>query len=437
MATDGPPDAQPRGWSVYATPLMAALAALGFSSGVPNLFASSIVRTWTTKEGWSVESVGALSLLTLPYALKFLWAPLVDRVPFPGMARLGRLRSWMLATHAAAIACMLAACVTGPGGEGAQAFIALAALAVLASATLDIAVSAFQAESLPPRALGAGAGMFVSGYRAAFAGLGLGILALAPAWGWPAAAGVGCSLAALGILATLAVREPPRQSPPEPGLRAAVVEPFRSFFRSWGARVAVLAAFVVLFRLPDQLGNAMVEPLLLRGLGYGLEDLAWIRQGLGFGLTIAGAVLGGWMVARLGVGACLWIFGILQATSNAGFMLLASAYGAAVGAEAAGPAPVGPLVAVIAVESVAGGMVSAGFVAYLMSICDRRSVATQYAVLTALMALGGAVAGSLSGLLLARLDYAPYFALTVASGLPGLALIPVLRRGGAVSPAGA
>ena len=135
MATDGPAHAQPRGWSVYATPLMAALAALGFSSGVPNLFASSIVRTWTTKEGWSVEAVGALSLLTLPYALKFLWAPLVDRVPFPGMARLGRLRSWMLAMHAAAIACMLAACVTGPGGEGAQAFIALTALAVLASAT--------------------------------------------------------------------------------------------------------------------------------------------------------------------------------------------------------------------------------------------------------------------------------------------------------------
>lgn len=436
MATDRPPDAQPRGWSVYATPLMAALAVLGFSSGVPNLFASSIVRTWTTKEGWSLEAVGALSLLTLPYALKFLWAPLVDRVPFPGAARLGRLRSWMLAMLVASIACMLAACAVGPGGDGAGAFVACTALAVLASATLDVAVGAFQAESLPPRALGAGAGMFVSGYRAAFAGLGLGILALAPAWGWPAAAGLGCALAGIGIAATLAVSEPVRHAPPEPGLRAAVVEPFRSFLGSWGARVAALAAFVVLFRLPDQMGNAMVEPLLLRGLGYGLEDLAWIRQGLGFGLTIAGAVLGGWMVARLGVGTCLWVFGILQAASNAGFMLLASAFGAAVGTEAAGPAPTAPLVAVIAVESVAGGMVSAGFVAYLMSICDRRSVATQYAVLTALMALGGAAAGAASGVLLARLDYAPYFALTVAAGLPGLALIPALRRGGAVSPSG-
>lgn len=437
MATDGPRDLRPRGWSVYATPLMAVLAVLGFSSGVPNLFASSIVRTWTTKEGWSLEAVGALSLLTLPYALKFLWAPVVDRVPFPGLSGLGRLRSWMLAMHAAAILCIAGACAVGPVGAGAQAFIAFTAFAVLASATLDIAVSAFQAESLSPRELGAGAGMFVSGYRAAFAGLGLGILALAPAWGWPAAAGFGCALAGLGIVATLLAAEPVRRSSPEPGLRAAVVEPFAAFLSTWRSRAVALAAFVVLFRLPDQLGNAMVEPLLLRGLGYGLEDLAWIRQGLGFGLTIAGAVLGGWMVARLGVGPCLWIFGILQAASNAGFMLLASACGASVGADAASAAPLVPLVAAIAIESVAGGMVSAGFVAYLMSICDRRTVATQYAVLTALMALGGAVAGALSGVLLVRLDYAPYFAMTVAAGLPGLLLIPALGRHGADPPSGA
>lgn len=443
MPTDGPvpqstsesaPTSAPTlGWRVYATPAMLVLAALGFSSGVPNLFATSIARTWTASVGWDVVAIGWLSFLQLPYALKFLWAPAVDRVRLPLLARLGQRRSWLVATHLACLAAIALACAIGPGKgaddpEGAARFMVLLAAVVTASATLDVVASAFLAESLEPRALGAGAGVFVSGYRIAFAGLGLAILWFAKDLGWGLVAGAGCSLAAVGLVASLAAREPARASPPEPGLRAAIVEPAAGFVRAWGPRLAALVAFVLLFRLPDQLGNAMTEPLLVQGLGYSARDLAWVRQGLGFGLTIGGAILGGWMVARLGLTACLWTFGALQAASNAGFLLLASGFGATVSSPAAAPAPLVPLAAAIAVESIAGGMVSAGFVAYLMSICDRRMVATQYAFLTALMAAGGAVAGGFSGILAKQLDYPAYFAMTVAAGVPGIALIAFLKR---------
>ena len=419
---------------------MLVLAALGFSSGVPNLFATSIARTWTSSVGWDVVAVGWLSFLQLPYALKFLWAPAVDRVRLPVLGRLGQRRSWLVLTHAACLAAIAVACAVGPGQgagdhEGAARFMAILAVVVAASATLDVVASAYLAESLEPRALGAGAGVFVSGYRIAFAGLGLAILWFAKDLGWGLVAGLGCSLAAVGLVAALAGREPQRASPPEPGLRAAVVEPAAEFVRAWGPRLAALVAFVLLFRLPDQLGNAMTEPLLVQGLGYSARDLAWVRQGLGFGLTIGGAILGGWMVARMGLTACLWTFGVLQAASNAGFLLLAHGFGATVGSPAASPAPLLPLAAAIAVESVAGGMVSAGFVAYLMSICERRMVATQYAFLTALMAAGGAIAGGFSGVLAKQLDYPAYFAMTVAAGLPGVALIALLRPKGTCSEA--
>ena len=446
MPTDGPAShPQPldaRGWRVYATPTMLVLAALGFSSGVPNLFATSIARTWTASVGWDVVAIGWLSFLQLPYALKFLWAPAVDRVRLPVLGRLGQRRGWLVATHAACLAAMLAACALGPGQgaddtAGAVRFMAVLALVVAASATLDVVASAFLAESLEPRALGAGAGVFVSGYRIAFAGLGLAILWYAKELGWGPVAGVGCSLAGLGLLAAFLAREPARAAPPEPGLGAAVAEPAAAFVRAWGARLAALVAFVLLFRLPDQMGNAMTEPLLVQGLGYTVRDLAWVRQGLGFGLTIGGAILGGWMVARLGLTACLWTFGILQAASNAGFLLLAAGFGATVEVVAPAPAPLAPLAAAVAVESIAGGMVSAGFVAYLLSICDRRLVATQYAFLTALMAAGGAIASGFSGVLAKQLDYPAYFAMTVAAGLPGVALIAFLKpdpaRSGAVS----
>jgi PAT family beta-lactamase induction signal transducer AmpG len=201
-----------------------------------------------------------------------------------------------------------------------------------------------------------------------------------------------------------------------------------SFVRAWRWRALALAAFVLVFRLPDQLGNSMLAPLLLKGLGYDSETLGAVRQFLGFGLTIAGALLGGWMVARIGMVPSLWIAGILQAASNLVFWAMAAAHGASVHADAAAAAPLWSLVAGIAVESVCGGMVSTAFVAFLMSICDRRLVATQYALLTALMAAAGAGIGGFGGVLARHLDFADYFLATALVGAPGIALVALVAR---------
>lgn len=429
------------GWmGPYRSRTMLVLLAVGLACGLPNMVATQVAPAWATEAGWGVEWVGYLAFAQLPYALKFLWAPVVDRVRLPWLGRLGRRRSWMVLTQVACAAAMVALAASGAGDSGWSAvrFMAVLTVMVFASATLDVVASAFQAESLEERELGAGAGMFVSGYRVAFAALGAGAFIVAgrigaggPGWAW-ATAGLGaCALAMVPV--TLVAHEPRMHGAPEPGLRAALAEPVAGLWRAWGRRSIALALFVLLFRLPDQLGNAMTMPLLLKGLGYSPEQLAWVRQGLGFGLTIAGAVAGGWLVARAGIVACLWTFGILQAASNAGFMALAWWFGASVDAAAAASSPLVPLMAVIAIESFCGGLVAAGFVAFLMAVCDRRHVATQYALLTALMAAAGAGISGFSGVLASHLDFTAYFAATIALGIPGVVLIAAVRpRGGTV-----
>lgn len=404
---------------------LAVIAVYGFSSGIPNLMLTSVVRTWTTTAQWSIETIGLLSLLTLPYAIKFLWAPLVDHVRPPFCAALGQRRSWLCAGHLVAAAMLVGGCMIGPGN--ALPFLALFALAAIASATIDIAASAYQIDVLPRESLGKGAGLFVSGYRVAWAGLGLVLLSAAPQWGWPAAASAACALVAVGALVTVWAAEPPRREQPAHGVRAALVEPLALFASQWGMRLPILMLFVLTFKLPDQVGNAMIEPLLLKGLGHSLQDLALVRQGFGFAVTVLGAIAGGWLVGQIGLKRCLWIFGILQALSNAGFLWLAWKQGASISGATAAPTSLSALTAVILVESLAGGMVSAGFVAALMSLCERRVAATQYALLTALMAVGGAIGGSVSGLLLRHLDYGPFFGWSVLLGVPGLLCIPLLR----------
>lgn len=409
---------------------MLVLAALGFSGGLPNVVVTNVAQVWVSDLGWEVEHVGLLSLLGLPYALKFLWAPAVDRLRLPLVGALGQRRSWIVSAQVCVALGVMALALLGPGAQGsshAAAFMAVLCVVVACSATQDIVSDAFRMESLAPRQYGMGGGVFVSGYRVAFVVVGALPLVLAERIGWqPAMLLVGGAAVLCGV-ATLLAREPADRPVPAPGLRAAVVEPAAELVRRWGWRVAVLAVFVLVFRLPDQVGNAQTAPLLTKGLGYSPADLGWVRQAMGFGLTIVGALVGGVAVARLGLMWSLFLFGLLQAASNAGFMVLAHLYGATVEHAGAGGLGLTPLVVVISIESFCGGLVSAGFVGFLMSVCSRRNVAMQYAMLSALMALSGAVAGGLSGWFARELDFAWFFGATVALGLPGVLLIAAVR----------
>jgi PAT family beta-lactamase induction signal transducer AmpG len=169
----------------------------------------------------------------------------------------------------------------------------------------------------------------------------------------------------------------------------------------------------------------------MKGLGYSAASSGWIRQAFGIGMTIAGAGVGGWMVARLGVVRCLWIFGIAHCLSIGGFLALAVSYGATVHSTPAAPPPVWALVPAIGIENFVIGLVTSGFVAFLMGACDRRFTATQYALLTALMAAGNALAQWASGALAAALDYPAFLVVAMLAGAPGVLLIPFVsgKRG--------
>jgi PAT family beta-lactamase induction signal transducer AmpG len=286
---------------------------------------------------------------------------------------------------------------------------------------------AFRTESLREQELGAGASAFVTGYRIAFVVLGAGVLACADLVGWRAAAVAGSAAMVLGIVATLASREPPLPRA-RPGLRDSVVHPVAAFWEVWGRAFPALLAFVLLFKLPDQLANAITTPLLMKGLGYSAASIGWIRQAFGVGMTIAGAAAGGWMVARFGVVRCLWAFGVAHCLSIGGFLTLALAYGATVHATPAEPPPVWALMPAIGLENFVIGLVTSGFVAFLMGVCDRRFTATQYALLTALMAASNAMARWAGGAMTAALDYPLFLVAAMAAGIPGILLIPWVTR---------
>jgi PAT family beta-lactamase induction signal transducer AmpG len=405
--------------------LIASIGLLGFVAGLPNVLVNDTLSAWLADLGFGPKDIGLLSLVTLPYGLKLLWAPLLDRFAAPGFAWLGPRRSWIaLFSLLLAVAFALLA---WSGPESAAASVVPAAVVGLAiatlSATLDAAVDAHRTDGASGGEEGPAASAFVLGYRVAFVSIGAAVLMLhgkiallfgpegdaaarALAWRW--AIGIGGLAMLLGCVAVLLAPEPPRRRTPET-LADAVVQPFRSFARSLGGRIAVVFFVALLFRLPDLLGNRMTMPFLRQQMGFDIAEIGTIRQALGFTMTIVGAVVGGICVKRWGLFRALVVFGVLQVASNAGYLVLA-----AIGKSL--PAFAG----VVVVESLCNGLVSAAFVAYFMTLCEPRFAAAQYAILSGLMFLAGALVGSTSGFLVEALGYPGFFVLSIAVGVPPL-----------------
>jgi PAT family beta-lactamase induction signal transducer AmpG len=400
---------------VYVNRRMAILVGLGFASGLPNVVANNTLGAWLSDIGVNVKAIGMFGLIAFPYIFKFLWAPLLDRFALPGV---GRRRGWLLITQGLLTLTLLTMPAFGP--ESAQSPLTMLAvlgvLLVFFSASQDIVADAYRTDILAKQEFGAGAAVFVAGYRAAFVLAGALALELAKPFGWRIAIGSMGVLLGLSMIVTLLAREPRETARPQ-SLEEAIVEPWAQLVKIWGSRIAILVAFVLLFRLPDQLATPMTPPLLFQHLGFDSTEVGRIRTALGFIITILGALTGGAIIARAGLWRPLIVFGLLQALSNAGFLLLASQ-----------PKSLTLMAAIIGVENFCNGMVGAGFVAFLMSCCDHRYSASQYSLLSGLMALMALAASTVSGYLVAQMGYVGFFALSVAMGIPGLALIAALPR---------
>lgn len=382
------------------------IALLGFSSGLPLHLTGQTLIAWMTDEGISLEAIAAFAAVGLPYTLKWVWAPFFDRfaVPF-----LGRRRGWLLVLQLA-----LAAAIAVMGSmdpRAAPGALALAALVVaILSASQDIVVDAFNTDTLHVEERGAGSAMYVTGYRAGMLISGFVALALAGSLSWQTIYTIFAALMGLGVLGTLLATEPVEPAERPARFQEAIVRPLIALIRQ--RRILVVLAFVALYKFGEHLTNLMVLPFLKKEVGFTWPEIATLYHLLGFGGILVGGLVGGGLVARLGVKRCLIAFGLLQASTNLAWAVLAVTDRSMV-----------LLGAAVLVDNVTTMMGTAAFLAYLMSRCDRSVSATQYALLTSLSSVGWRVFGFLAGAVVTAAGWPVFWICTALIAIPAIALV--------------
>ncbi|WP_409408384.1 muropeptide transporter [Achromobacter sp.] len=398
--------------NVYTSPRVAPLLVLGFASGLPLALTGGTLQAWATVEGVPLQEIGFLTLVGAAYTIKFLWAPFIDRFAPPV---LGRRRGWMLVTQLLLALTILAMGMLSPSST-LMPLAALAVLVVFLSATQDIAFDAYCTDVLRKEERGAGAAVRVMGYRLAMIASGGLALIMADQWiGWGNTYMVMGGLMLLCALATLWAPEPEHVARPPRTLREAVNEPLREFFMRRGAMEVLL--LIVLYKLGDAFAGALSTTFLIRGAGFTPTEVGTVNKVLGLAATIFGALAGGALMSRWGLYRSLMAFGLLQAVSNLAYWLIAVS-----------PKSLWLMATGVGIENLCGGLGTASFVGLLMALCHQRFSATQFALLSALSAVGRTyLAGPLTPPLVDYLGWPGFFLLTVVIALPGLVLLRKLR----------
>ncbi len=389
---------------------IAVMLFLGFSSGLPLALTAGTLQAWLTVAGVDTKTIGVFALTGLPYTVKFLWAPLMDRYALP---LLGRRRGWMLLTQLGLLASIAAMASLSPS-ENIGLLGALALLVAFLSASQDIAFDAYRADVLRPAERGFGAAVSVTGYRVAMLASGALALVLSDQIGWRATYIVMGMTMTLGIAATLVSPEPGFSGREPLSLARAIRDPLVEFWSRSGAWS--LLALIVLYKLGDAFSASLSSTFLLRGLGFSATDVGVVNKGMGLFALLTGAIVGGAMMVRLGLYRSLFLFGILQAVTNLGFFLLALSEQHYLG-----------MVVAIGLENLAGGMGTAAFVALLMALCDHRYTATQFALLSALASIGRVLVGPVAGYWVTEVGWAMFFFTSLIAAFPGLWLLWQLR----------
>ena len=422
------------------------LGILSLSSGMPLGFVTNTLQIFLRGAGVSLRDIGLLQSISLPWTVKFLWSPLIDRY---ALRWPGRRRSWLLITQLLLAAALGALAVYVAGamsrdGEGRPTLVTGAAAVVAAiglayvfiAATQDIALDAYAVEVLHADEVGPAAGLRIFWYRIGM--LVAGALAVfASQWlSWPLVFGGLAVVTAACVGLTMAAPEPERPAPPPRSLAKAVWEPLSSYFHRPDAWT--VGAFLVLYKFGDNLALSMVNPFL-KDLCYSNAEIGLVVKTIGTAALIGGATLGGLLTARLGLGRALWIFGALQAGGSALYGLVAITHAGPIDIAQCGETAI-PLVTrattwlAIAGEYAFQGMGTAAISAFMMRLCEKRYGATQYALLSSLFGVGRVASGPPSGWLAERLGYTSFFLAAVAAALPGLAFLHVVSPFGSPEP---
>ena len=389
---------------------MAAILMLGFASGFPLYLTSRTLQAWMTVAGVNLTAIGFFSLVSLPYSLKFFWSPVIDRFCLPF---LGRRKGWLCVTQVA-LAATIAAMIFQRPSHVLQLLAINAFLIAFLSATQDIVVDAYVTDISDASEVGAASGVKVLGYRIAMIATGGGALVIADFISWQTVYFLMGVLMLILAAVSTRVPEPVLRDRPPSSMNEAVRMPLADFFARLGAaRGTWILAFILLYRLGDSMINNMTTPFLIQA-GFSQTDIGVIQGGVGLFATIAGVLAGGLVIARIGINRSLWVFGILQAASNFAYFVLAY-----VGREYA------VMVAAIVIENVCYGLATAALVGFIMSLCNPRFSATQYALLSSLIAVGRDVIASPSGSIAEKVGWPAFFLISIVAAIPGMLLLPL------------
>ncbi len=392
------------------SPRMLVAFLMGFSCGVPLLLTSSVLQAWMTEQGVDLSVIGLFSLVGLPYTLKFLWAPVFDRFTLP---LFGRRRGWLLAMQLVLVVVLICLGLTDPGRT--PWLVALAAFFVtFFSASQDIVVDAYRREDLRDNELGLGSSFYVNGYRVGMLLAGSGGLILADHIPFAQVYTLMAASLLIGVGTTLLCREPALTRGTPKNFQEAVVHPFVDYFTR--DRALLLLLFILLYKIGDQMATTMTTPFYL-SLGFSKTQIGAVAKLFGFWATIAGGLLGGVILLRIGIIRSLWFFGILQALSTLGFSLLALLGNSLTG-----------LATVIAFENLSGGMGTAAYVAYMASLTNKKFTATQYALLSSCMGIPRVLAAAPTGWMAVSMGWAVFFLVCTLVAIPGLLLLPMVAK---------
>lgn len=392
--------------NIFFSPRLRALLGLGFSSGLPLALSGATLQAWMASEGLSVSAIGWLTLAGIPYAWKFLWAPLMDRFTLPW---LGRRRGWILLTQMLLVLLIMATGRSSPTTHPWQLGM-LALVMAFVSASQDIVIDAYRSDLLQARERGMGAGWAVTGYRLAMLCSGALALVLAAHWGWAPTFDFMALLMGLCMVVTWNAPEPEVHPSPPHSIGDALRLPLRDFLQrphAWS-----LLSLVFLYKLGDVLATALTSAFLIQGAGFSLTEVGMVNKGIGLVSTLAGTLLGGALMVRWKLYRALWVFGLLQGLSALSYALL-SLMGH----------HLGMMVAAVFLENFTAGLGTTALTVLLMTLCNPRFSATQFALLSAVASAGRVYAGPLAGTLVNDFGWTAFFLCSVAASWPGLWLV--------------
>ncbi|MEO8910365.1 MAG: AmpG family muropeptide MFS transporter [Gemmatimonadaceae bacterium] len=407
---------------IFGQPKMAVLVFLGFSSGLPFYLTSKTLQAWMVTARVDLKTIGFFSLVTLPYSLKFVWAPVMDRYVPPF---LGRRRGWVLITQLLLLVAIAAMSLHDP--QLGLRMLAVNAIAIaFFSASQDISLDAYRTDVLQDREMGAGAAVFVLGYRIAMITTGALAFFLADRMPWQTVYLILSALILIGVVTTFLAPEPVLNDAPPRTLAEAVVLPFADFFQRAGVvRALLVLLFIVVYKYSDSLAGSMTTPFLLQA-GFSQSEVGAVFLGAGVVATILGVLAGGAVIGKVGINKALWIFVVVQGLSNLTYYVLSMAAKSH-----------SLMVTAVVVENFGLGLVTAAMTAFLMAMCNKRFTATQFALLSSLMAASRDILVAPAGKIAESLGWPSFFLITVTMAIPPLLLLPFIAPWSRDVPIGA